>query len=516
MPSWEYKLISSGPLGFASMQLLEQHLSQLGKDEWEIINFTSKPDNPLVFHGLARRPVARDWFPPAATPAKPAVPMPPPEPEEDDGRDERSFADELPPSRPANAPEPADLGLGDFDDLEGSEEDLPTLFDALQPFLRKNSRGDKSVELDFLAKKFEQDARELQTAFEECGLKTPAEGKGEVVDHDGSLYWLERDQKGRLWINTRDKRFKTVAATPVAPEALGADSPAAESSRGAVEHPTHAERTAREPRPEREARPERPAPQQHPHAHQHGPGDRAPTTFLGQIRLMMRRNRRGHGWSGSFQYLTKALKLDDAQLLEKLGESGLRLGEDGGKPLHAEDGGFEYWLNKNQRGEIWINADERRDRHRSAPGGGGAPASGRAEPAAGEAAALADAESALSEESIPAAAQALVAEVDAAAQAALPAENILGAVRLLMQPKKRGEGVTITIDELAEKLEKSPDQVTASLGEAGLRLPDSPKGKPTFTEHGGELYWLNANARGQVWVNAKPVAAKKSRSKKGE
>ena len=78
MSSWEYKLISSGPLGFASMQLLEQHLGQLGKDEWEIINFTTKPDNPLVFHGLARRPVARDWFPPAEK--KPAY-TPPPIPE---------------------------------------------------------------------------------------------------------------------------------------------------------------------------------------------------------------------------------------------------------------------------------------------------------------------------------------------------------------------------------------------------------------------------------------------------
>ena len=175
MSSWEYKLISSGPLGFASMQLLEQHLGQLGKDEWEIINFTTKPDNPLVFHGLARRPVARDWFPPVA--AKPAY-VPPPIPEaEDDSKDERSFADELPPTRPANAPAPADLGLGNFDDLGGSEADLPTLFEALRPFLRKNPRGDLSVELDFLAKKFEQNARELLAAFAECGLQVPATGE---------------------------------------------------------------------------------------------------------------------------------------------------------------------------------------------------------------------------------------------------------------------------------------------------------------------------------------------------
>ena len=37
-----------------------------------------------------------------------------------------------------------------------------------------------------------------------------------------------------------------------------------------------------------------------------------PKTFLDKIRGMMRRNRRGQGWSGSFPFLTKALKTDEA------------------------------------------------------------------------------------------------------------------------------------------------------------------------------------------------------------
>jgi hypothetical protein len=45
-------------------------------------------------------------------------------------------------------------------------------------------------------------------------------------------------------------------------------------------------------------------------------------------------------------------------------------------------------------------------------------------------------------------------------------------------------------------------------------LPDTPKGKPTFAEHGGEIYWLNANAKGQVWLNAKSSAATKKGKKK--
>ena len=99
----------------------------------------------------------------------------------------------------------------------------------------------------------------------------------------------------------------------------------------------------------------------------------------------------------------------------------------------------------------------------------------------------------------------------------LPPENVLTAVRLLMQPKKRGEGVTASLVELAEKLEKTPDTVQGMLANVGLQLPDSPKAKPTFAEHGGEVYWLNANAKGQVWLNAKAAAStKKAKGKKSE
>ena len=495
MSSWEYKLISSGPLGFASMQLLEQHLGQLGKDEWEIINFTTKPDNPLVFHGLARRPVARDWFPPAA--AKPAyVPPPIPAEETDDDKDERSFADELPPARPANAPAPADLGLGDFDDLAGSEEDLPTLFEALQPFLRKNSHGDLSVELDFLAKKFEQDPREVLTAFEECGLQLPPAGeeKGEVVDHDGSLYWLERDQKGRVWLNTRDKKFRTAKTTPVPAEPRPVRAPTPDAPR-------------REPPPERPAR-----------AIETVFADTG--SFLSRIRSMMRRNRRDHGWSGSFPYLTKALKLDDAQLLEKLGEFGLRL-EGGDQPVLAYDGNFEFYLNRNQRGEIWINAEEKSagQGQKAEDGGqktedGGRKAGNsrqRTEPAAADSAPPAEGRSGRGYEDPR---EAFVPTKTGPATKALPPENTLTAMRLMMEPKKRGEGVTALVKDLAHKLEKSDAQLLAVLASAGLILPESPKAKPTFAEHGGEIFWLNVNAKGQVWLNAKQTAARKSRAKK--
>ena len=61
MAHWEYKVITSGKGGFATPALMEKFLNDLGKDEWEILSFHTQPDNPLAFHGLARRTTQREW-----------------------------------------------------------------------------------------------------------------------------------------------------------------------------------------------------------------------------------------------------------------------------------------------------------------------------------------------------------------------------------------------------------------------------------------------------------------------
>ena len=61
MSLWEYKIITSGRGGFASPALLEKFLNDLGREEWEIVQFHTQADNFLVFTGLARRPTQRDW-----------------------------------------------------------------------------------------------------------------------------------------------------------------------------------------------------------------------------------------------------------------------------------------------------------------------------------------------------------------------------------------------------------------------------------------------------------------------
>lgn len=552
MSNWEYKVISSGKGGFASPALMEKFLNDLGQENWEIISFQQPPDNALAFHGLARRSTQKDWtLEDAAKAAARAEAdklraefeakfkagtgqVTPTEEEAEtflaeekadvDGdlrrlRDTSRDDDEDAPEEEAGAA-PKD----EWDKL-AEEDELPAFFDAIRPHMRRNQRGPgMSVGLDFLAKKWKLDESDLKTALVECGFQIPADenAKPVYVEYEGELYWVNINRRGEIWVNLRDKPqpvFRIVqgkrlentedpVAAPSAEGGSGEARPAADNADGGSADENAGGR-------------------QEGAASDNAP--RAPKTFLDKVRGQMRRNRRGHGWSGSFQYLTKAFKTDEAGLLAQLAEHGVKLSE-GDQRLETAVGDFTYWLNKNQRGEIWINAELTR-KHR----GAAKPESGEAKP--DEAAPAADGnapaptvetpaeaapQSEPTAEAAPAAAPApAAAEVPSFEVAPIPApssaqpEHTLAAVRLLMQPKKRGEGVTALVSEVAARLEQTPESVMAALAAAGLTPPESPKGKPTFAEHGGELFWLNISAKGEVWINAKDAAStKKSRSRK--
>ena len=530
MSNWEYKVISSGKGGFASPALMEKFLNDLGQENWEIISFHQPADNALAFHGLARRSTQRDWTLEDAAKAAAraeadklraefeakfkagsgqAAATAEEEGEtflaEEKGRAEGDLR------RPRDTSRDDDEETGEEEngaapkdewDKLAAEDELPAFFDALRPHLRRNQRGPgMSVGLDHLAKKWHLDESDLKTALVECGLSIPADenAKPGYVEYEGELYWVNINRRGEIWINLRDKPqpvFRIVQGKRLEGEEAAAAETAVEASAAPrEERPPREDRGQRQPREERQPPPPR-----------EGEGEPAafaptPKTFLGKIRGMMRRNRHGHGYSGSFQYLTKALKLDEAGLLAQLAESGLKLAEDpAGKPEFHEEHEFLYWLQKNQRGEIWINCRKGRkseEGSQRAEDSQAAPADVTA-----EAPAVAPASGKPPVEATPAPGGEPTVN-------SLPAENILSAVRLLMQPKKRGEGVTASLVELAEKLEKTPDTIQGLLANIGLQLPESPKGKPTFAEHGGEIYWLNANAKGQVWLNAKAAAATK-------
>lgn len=531
MSNWEYKVITSGKGGFASPALLEKFLNDLGQEGWEIINFHTQPDNLLAFTGLVRRTTQRDWTLEDAAAAaarveadklraefeakfKAASSNSPAQSVEEAGEtflaEEKAGTDDglrrlRDTSRDDDRDAPEEEGEKDDWDKLAEEDELPTFFDALRPHMRKNQRGPgMSVGVDYLAKKWKMEEADIKGALVECGLQIPADenAKPVYVEFEGDLYWVNINRRGEIWINTREKPepvFRVVQGKRLSDEEAAAE--------GAP--PAREERRQQEPRGERQAESGAPRDEGQPAREAQAPQPpAAPKTFLDKVRSQMRRNRRGHGWSGSFAYLTKAFKTDEAGLLAQLAELGLKLKDEGAeKPLFHEEGDFLYWMDKNQRGEIWINARKNR--------GGQKPEGGEA-PEAGDEISAAEAEVSPVETPAALAAEAPAA-VEAAASHAEPERvraDTLEALRLLLQPKKRGEGFTARIDELSTQIGRPAVEILEALVAAGLNVPDDPKTKPAFAERNGEIFWLNRNAKGELWLNAKDSKAKRARSRK--
>jgi hypothetical protein len=461
MAVWEYKVISSGKGGFATPALLESFLNQLGTEEWEIVEFRGQPDNPLAFSGLARRPTQRDWTLGDAAAAAARV-----EAEKLRVEFEEKFRSATAPAAaaaaPAEAPDPEagrevdglrrlrdterdsdpDAPEDDWDKLESGDE-LPTFFEAMRPHLRRNQRGPGlSAGVDYLAKKWDITEAEVVGALKECGLEIPEDedAKPVYVDYDGDLYWVNVNRRGELWVNTKEKTrpvFRTVQAARVEPE----EGAAADAAAGREER-------APKPRREKEAvdplAPPAPLPE--------GPA------LLDRIRPLMRKNRREAGGSGSMSFLSRALKCSEAALVDAFVAMGLSApGPADHPPILTEIGAESWWLNKDSRGGIWINARERRaDEAAGAPQAPEGPAPG----------------------------------------------NVFAAVRLLMKETKTG-AVAAPVDRLAAELGKPVGEMLGALTSSGLRVPEKAREKPVFAEHAGEIFWLNLNGKGELWLNAK-------------
>jgi hypothetical protein len=528
MSNWEYKVITSGKGGFASPALLEKFLNDLGQEGWEIITFHTQPDNLLAFTGLVRRTTQRDWTleDAAAAAARAEADKLRAEFEAKfkagSGNAAASAGDEAADtflaeekvggddglrrlrdtSRDDDRDAPDEDGIEREDDWDklAEEDELPTFFDALRPHMRKNQRGPgMSVGVDYLAKKWKMEEADIKGALVECGLQIPADenAKPVYVEFEGDIFWVNINRRGEIWINTREKPepvFRIAQGKRLSEEEAPADNAAAPREE------RRDERRQSEPRGER-------APESGSRENNAPPREAAPAaakTFLDKVRGLMRRNRRGHGWSGSFGFLTKALKTDEAGLLAQLAEQGLKMKDDGAeKPLFHEEGEFLYWMDKNQRGEIWINARKNRGQQDQ-----GAESSEGDSGSTSETGAPAD--TAPSAENSPANAPAAEASP---APSRVHADS-LEALRRLLQPKKRGDGFTARIDDLSTQIGRPALEILEALVACGLNVPDDAKTKPTFGERNGEIFWLNRNAKGELWLNAKDSKGKRARSKK--
>lgn len=441
MSLWEYKHITSGPHGFATPALLESYLNQLGKDEWEIVSFQPSSANPLAFNGIARRTTLRDWTlesaaaavakaeadklraefaakfqgaaaaPEASTAEKPASLLAEEAAAEDGFRKLRDTTRDDDPDAPEES---------DWDNFDDSEDDLPTLFEAIKPHLRKNQRGPgQSVGILFLSKRWEQTEADLVGALKECGFAVPEteDAPPEYLEFEGDLYWLNLNNRHELFLNTREKPrpvFRVAqarkldasdpASAVLAEEAAAeqaektrreterlareAEQAARRAERDAARQKAEAERAARRASPESRAESPEPriahgnsmpsendgaqvdasAASAAPEVGASGaPVASAPLPqgeeLLAVIRPQMRRNRRGPGYSGSVGWLSsRAFHCAEADLVAALAALGLHApATPEEKPVRTPIGAHVYWLNKDSRGGIWINGDEARE-----------------------------------------------------------------------------------------------------------------------------------------------------------
>lgn len=529
MSLWEYKIITSGKGGFATPAMLEKFLNDLGRDEWEIIDFRSPPDNPLAFNGLARRSTQRDWTleDAAAAAAKAeaeklraefsakfqAATSTAAEEKSSSFLDEKTAPDDgfrkpIDTSRDADPDAPDDdNGEKDEWDKLAEEDELPSFFDALKPHMRRNQRGPgMSVGTDYLAKKWGLAEEDIKGALVECGMQIPADenAKPVYVEYDGDLYWVNINRRGEVWINTREKPrpvFRVVQATKVASDSIEESKP---ENGGKRNEPAseRADPVKSEPVEKKIPNESRKMAEPPPRAVETSPTAAValPTgpELLEKIRPLMRRNRRGPGGSGSGSFLARALKCSEADLVSAFGTLGLVVPATPADPvIEREIAGDIWWLNRDSRGGLWINGREKRE--------------GETIPAAATAATTSE----------PAPAESTTAPAGSATAAAEPlpslpiqsagepmsdpartADSVLAAVRLLLKETKTGSFAGKS-DRVAEELGKSTDDLVTALVAAGLRVPEKAREKPVFVEHAGEIFWFNRNAKGELWLNAK-------------
>lgn len=387
MPLWEYKILSSRQTPFASPQLLESFLNALGREQWEIISWQQAAGNALEFDAVLRRPTYREWH----------VDAPPPKPEEPSA-DEEAVEPRRGEFRELVLPENA-LAEDDESIWDDEDEDRPeTIFDAVKPFLRRNPQGQgSSASVEFLANKCGATAEELLKAFAEEGLGVPSDAsrRSAHAEHGGQYYWLNQNQRGQIWLNSKPKP---------------ALRPADEDDDEEVDAPPPS------PAPAAAAEVAAPAPAAAP-VPDLPPAELLqlpPESLLEKLRRMMRRNRRGAGYSGSVDYLARQLGTEGEALLAALNAAGLATPGSADDRLDAVPiGAYAYWLNRAGNGQIWINGKERRP-DRAEPNAGG-------ETLATDEAALAP--DAAPPSSLPAAADAAPADGEHPGLEGLPAES---------------------------------------------------------------------------------------------
>lgn len=289
-------------------------------------------------------------------------------------------------------------------------------------------------------------------------------------------------------------------------------------------------------------------------------------TFFEAIKPHLRKNQRGPGQSVGITFLAKRWEQSEADMIGALKECGFTIPErEDDAPVHLEFEGELYWLNLNNRHELFLNTREkprpvfriaqakpldpsdpaaallaeeaaaeqaekakreaerlareaehaaRRAEHEARRVAQQAAAQAAREAAqaaaAAKAAAGASAPDAPVAESTPTTAEpeSAPAVVDLAS---LPpeAEEFLSAVRAQMRRNRRGPGYSGSITYLARAFKQSEADLVEMFTAVGLTVPETANDKPLKTTIGAFVYWLNKDSRGAIWINGDEVRAPK-------
>jgi hypothetical protein len=240
-------------------------------------------------------------------------------------------------------------------------------------------------------------------------------------------------------------------------------------------------------------------------------------TFFDAIKPHMRRNQRGPGMSVGVDYLAKKWDQTEDDLRGALVECGFVMPEDeDSKAEYVEFDGDLYWLNINRRGELWINTKEKpRPVFRSvkaarieieapAPRDDGRrnvepkPAAEEGSPESTEVKSDVTVSPETGEAPKPR------SESPRGSGAPLPeGVALLDKIRPHMRRNRRGPGGSGSTSFLARALRTNETDLKAAFVALGLTVPVAANDKPAFTEIGQEVWWLNLDSRGGLWINGR-------------
>ena len=80
---------------------------------------------------------------------------------------------------------------------------------------------------------------------------------------------------------------------------------------------------------------------------------------------------------------------------------------------------------------------------------------------------------------------------------------MLDTIRPHMRRNRRGPGGSGSTTFLARALKRSEADLKAAFVALGLEVPATPADKTAFVEIGQELWWLNLDSRGGLWINGR-------------